>query len=294
VDDIAHPASAPQDALMKLSMLFTFVALASFGCGGDRPLVEAPTGGSDPAAASSATEATPLATADPPAVVPGPDAARSMPCRQRAREVEGAEDTSRLVSCPQGCAKEAGTVWGSEVYTDDSAVCPALVHAGVLPDSGGVASITFVRGLLAYVGSERNGVRSASYGKWRRSFYGQALGSDGKPVTTPPELPAEGTARIDCSHRGAVVDGATGASLTFLCPAGCAQQHYGLWGSGPYTSDSNLCAAATHAGILPAEGGRAIVTLTEGQPSYAASTKNGVVAHKYGKYGRSFTVSAAK
>jgi len=281
---------------MKLAIFCTFMGLASIGCGGERPPAETPTGGSgaDSPAASSVTATAPLVTPDEPAVVPGPETARSMPCRQKAREVEGAEDSSRLVSCPQGCAKEAGTVWGTGVYTDDSAVCPALVHAGVLPDSGGVASITFVRGLLAYVGSERNGIRSASFGKWRRSFYGQALGSDGKAIAAPPELPAEGTALIDCSHRGAVVDGEAGANLTFVCPAGCAQQHYSLWGSGPYTSDSHLCAAATHAGILPAEGGRALVTLIEGQPSYAASTKNGVVAHKYGKYGRSFTVSAAK
>jgi len=207
-----------------------------------------------------------------------------------ARDVEGKEDSSRLVRCPAGCSK-GGTVWGTDVYTDDSAVCPALVHAGVLPESGGVASVTFVRGLLAYVGSERNGIKSNSYGSWRRSFYGQSLGQDGQPSSPAPTLPDANTARVDCSHRGNVVGGKAG-SLLIVCPAGCAERSYSVWGSNPYTLDSNVCAAAVHAGIIPSGGGSALVTLSAGEPSYAASKKNGIEAKKYGKYGSSFTVAA--
>jgi len=184
-------------------------------------------------------------------------------------------------------------VWGTAVYTDDSAVCPALVHAGVLPESGGVASITFMRGLRAYVGSESHGVKSSSYGKWARSFYGQALGPEGKAVTAAPQLPLDAVS-VDCSHAGRVAGTERGESLTILCPPGCAGQYHALWGSNPYTSDSRVCAAAIHAGVIPPEGGRVVVTLSDGQATYVGSTKNGIESHKYGQFGLSFTVSAVK
>jgi hypothetical protein len=61
-----------------------------------------------------------------------------------------------------------GMVWGSDVYTGDSTLATAAVHAGVLqPGERGVVRVTFVDTLnVAFVGSERNGILSDSFGPW--------------------------------------------------------------------------------------------------------------------------------
>jgi hypothetical protein len=62
-------------------------------------------------------------------------------------------------------------VWGTDVYTDDSSVCTAAVHAGLITlDEGGVVVIRIRRGLDAYEGSTRNGVRTSAYEHWDGSF----------------------------------------------------------------------------------------------------------------------------
>ena len=282
---------------MKQTVLFLFACVLALGCGSSQPAPETPAPGvegSNPAPTPPATAEVATPPPSPTTGGPGTEAALPMPCRKKASDVPGAGDSPRLVRCPQDCTNEAGTVWGTGIYTADSAVCPALVHAGVLPAAGGVASITFVRGLAAYVGSEQNGFKSNSYGKWSRSFYGQSLGSDGQPASPAPQLPAANTVRIDCSHHGNVAGSGTGTTLTVICPAGCAERSHAVWGSNPYTVDSQACAAAIHAGAIPASGGAAVLTLADGQPSYTGSAKNGIETRKYGKYGSSFTVAPGK
>ncbi len=64
-----------------------------------------------------------------------------------------------------------GTVWGSGTYTDDSSVCTAGVHAGVISQQGGgVVVIVISPGLSSYEGSTSNGVTSVGYGSWYGSF----------------------------------------------------------------------------------------------------------------------------
>jgi hypothetical protein len=62
-------------------------------------------------------------------------------------------------------------VWGTSFYTDDSSVCTAAVHAGLITlAEGGTVAIKILPGLDAYVGSTRNGVHSSSFEKWDGSF----------------------------------------------------------------------------------------------------------------------------
>lgn len=65
-----------------------------------------------------------------------------------------------------------GVVWGSDVYTGDSALAAAAVHVGVLADGErGVLRVTFVDALnVEFVGTERNGVYSQDYGAWPVGF----------------------------------------------------------------------------------------------------------------------------
>lgn len=63
------------------------------------------------------------------------------------------------------------TVWGTDVYTDDSSICTAAVHAGkITRAAGGTVTIEITPGQEAYIGSARNGVTSSNYGSWGGSF----------------------------------------------------------------------------------------------------------------------------
>src|SRR5689334_8891904 len=59
--------------------------------------------------------------------------------------------------CPAG--GHAGSLWGTDTYTDDSSVCTAAVHTGAMTtDGGGIVTIEIRPGLATYTGSTRNGV----------------------------------------------------------------------------------------------------------------------------------------
>jgi hypothetical protein len=60
-------------------------------------------------------------------------------------------------------ATQSGTVWGTDVYTDDSAMCRAEFHAGRIPLSGGVVTVMRGQGRALDVGTTRNGVASNDY-----------------------------------------------------------------------------------------------------------------------------------
>ena len=65
----------------------------------------------------------------------------------------------------------SGRLWGTDVYTDDSSIATAAVHAGLISvQSGGTVTIEIRPGQSAYQGSVRNGVTSSSYGSWGASF----------------------------------------------------------------------------------------------------------------------------
>ncbi|HXG58550.1 MAG TPA: LCCL domain-containing protein [Thermoanaerobaculia bacterium] len=96
-------------------------------------------------------------------------------------------------------------------------------------------------------------------------------------------------ARPDPGNLSAHANAAEGTVLYFRVtgtPSGGA-----VWGSNPYTTDSNLAKAAVHAGAVRA-GETAVVkvTIVAGQPKYAGSTKNGVTTSSWGRYGKSYRV----
>jgi len=64
-----------------------------------------------------------------------------------------------------------GNIWGDGVYTDDSSLAVAAVHAGVLRrEEEGIVAVRILPGRKEYVGAERNGVVSESYGEWHGSY----------------------------------------------------------------------------------------------------------------------------
>lgn len=65
-----------------------------------------------------------------------------------------------------------GSVWGTGVYTSDSSLATAAVHAGALKvGESGVVKIRFVQSPPNYVGSNQNGVASSDYGPFTSGSY---------------------------------------------------------------------------------------------------------------------------
>jgi beta-lactam-binding protein with PASTA domain len=63
------------------------------------------------------------------------------------------------------------SVWGSNPYTDDSSICTAAVHAGVITFSrGGVVEIIISKGARSYPASTANGVTTQEWGRFEGSF----------------------------------------------------------------------------------------------------------------------------
>jgi hypothetical protein len=90
------------------------------------------------------------------------------------------------VACPPGC-EATGGLWGTDIYTADSAICRAGIHAGVISQAGGVLSVALAPGQPAYRGSTRNGTMSNDYGSYGKSY---TLMPGGTPPTqSPPQGP---------------------------------------------------------------------------------------------------------
>jgi hypothetical protein len=72
--------------------------------------------------------------------------------------------------CPPAAGR-SGNVWGTDIYTDDSSICEAAVHAGVIQrEEGGVVHYERLGAQPSFRGSVRNGVSSSSYPSWPGSF----------------------------------------------------------------------------------------------------------------------------
>jgi hypothetical protein len=71
-------------------------------------------------------------------------------------------------ACP--AANQTGNVWGTDIYTDDSSICEAAVHAGVIGREGGMVHYERLGAQQSFRGSVRNGVSSLDYAAWPGSF----------------------------------------------------------------------------------------------------------------------------
>ncbi|MDP2307412.1 MAG: LCCL domain-containing protein [Pseudomonadota bacterium] len=66
---------------------------------------------------------------------------------------------------------DLGSIWGTDVYTDDTDVCTAAAHAGVITRlSGGTVLIEIRPGRSWYPGSTRNDITSGTFPEWGGSF----------------------------------------------------------------------------------------------------------------------------
>lgn len=186
-----------------------------------------------------------------------------------------------LVCHCSGDAVATGSVWGSDIYTDNSELCRAALHAGAVREEGGTIRVDARPGRVACRASTRRGVASGDWGSWQRSFLvTRATAAN----SVSPGYPENGPAICPAS---AGVLATPGTTLTCRCPAEAATSG-SVWGSGPYTTNSAICPAARHAGVIGSRGGTVTLRAAPGRSSYAGSEANGVSTGDWGSYPTSF------
>lgn len=103
----------------------------------------------------------------------------------------------------------------------------------------------------------------------------------------------DATAQIDWQTSPLDLDlrGMNGERYAFRCPPGKPIPSR-IAGSGPYTDDSSICAAAVHTGVIHAkDGGHVTIEIRPGQARYAGSDRNDVTSGDYdGSWDGSFVV----
>jgi outer membrane protein OmpA-like peptidoglycan-associated protein len=202
-------------------------------------------------------------------------------------------DTTEPVTC--SCTADAiaeGGVWGMDVYTGDSAVCRAALHAGVVGKSGGPVTVVPEAGRKAYPGVTRNGVSSSNHGDFRSSFrFAAAVPAPVGAATAaaPPQVRMVSTAS-DCPDNFAAYADTT-AQLMCACTADATAEG-GVWGMDVYTGDSAVCRAALHAGVVGKSGGTVTVVPEAGRQAYPGVTRNGVSSSNHGSSRSSFRFAA--
>ncbi len=205
-----------------------------------------------------------------------------------ARAYKGRVGEPIALTCPPG--GWPGTVWGTDTYTDDSSICTAAVHAGVITfATGGPIALQMKPGQGSYRGTIRNGVSSERYQAWDGSFSVSAY--------TPPPPPAPPAAPppppVISWQRDAVGLAPNGRRFTFVCrPPAVAAVVKGL---DIYSWDSSICNAAVHAGaITAAKGGTVIIEMRPSEASYAGSTRNGITSSTGTRTTLAFVVISGK
>jgi len=126
---------------------------------------------------SKKPESTGAASAAPAAPLSG-----DVPCPARFVDLPAAGQLADN-QCLCG-ATAGGKVWGSGIYTPESAICAAAIHAGAVPREGGSVTIRAAQGCAAYAGSTNNAVSTLPGGRGQRSFYFPSVG-DGKCGPVP-------------------------------------------------------------------------------------------------------------
>ena len=230
------------------------------------------------------------------------------------RGISGLLPGSVLFLSIKGDASASSSLWGTDIYTLDSNVAAAAVHAGLLANGQtGTVAVIICDGLPSYSGSSRNGVTSNSWGSYGLSFkfipisQGTAAMAQTSPNMPGPTLPAQQPPQsaqkqpITNKQNFYVFDDADvlmkmrkpkAGEVVYVQVTGTTSGS--VWGTDIYTIDSNLGTAAVHAGVLSnGQKGIVKVRLLPGQSGYVASTRNGVTTRNYGSYGMSYSLELA-
>ncbi len=188
-------------------------------------------------------------------------AAPAEPCPNQAT------DLAQPIICGCTAGHSGGSVWGSGPYTADSNICSAALHAGAVGAAGGNVRVTPEPGQSSYSGTTANGITTSDWGSYGASFTVVAAGGAASALPVCSTIPS-GQDMHSCA-----------------CPSNPPTGS--VWGSGPYTSDSDICSAAVHAGYIDETGGEVHVLRVMGLSAYGGTESYGVQSADWGAYGDS-------
>lgn len=176
--------------------------------------------------------------------------------------------------------RDSGAVWGDALYTLDSDLGTAAVHAGLVRvGETKTLRVWVVPSPGSFGESSRNGIQSRRWGPFPAAFIMQAADSSAGIVNRSniPRRNPNVIARLEI-----------GESLT-LSVTGVDKGP--LWGTNEYTGDSLIDAAAVHAGAVQVgERAEVIVTRVEAPARFEGSSQNGVRSNSWGSYPTAFKV----
>ncbi len=200
-----------------------------------------------------------------------------------ASAFRGQNGTNIAYTCPK--AGILGSVYGTGVYTDDSSVCSAAVHAGLITlAAGGKVTIKILPGRASYLGSTRHGVTSSSWGAYSGSYSFVVA----PKAPTGPILDGGRTWKATA----AAFSTKTGNRYRYSCPP--SGKLGPVRGTKVYAPNSSVCSAAVHAGqISVTQGGNVVILMQAGKSSYAGTVKNGVTSQAAGPSTGSFIFTKA-
>uniref|UniRef100_A0A8D2JHP4 Vitrin n=1 Tax=Varanus komodoensis TaxID=61221 RepID=A0A8D2JHP4_VARKO len=94
--------------------------------------------------------------------------------------------------------------------------------------------------------------------------------------------------QIECDVKAAKI---INPEFIAMCPSGCQDVKYRVYGTDIYASFSSICGAAIHSGTIDRSGGKILVQKVAGQSGYKGSFTNGIRSLSLPRWRESFIVS---
>ena len=92
--------------------------------------------------------------------------------RGNISEIDGDVGSAFRFMCPPGCANNGGAIYGTGIYTEDSNICKAAVHSGIINNnSGGWIVLTRAYGWKKFPGTIKNEVQSLQLEDERKAAF---------------------------------------------------------------------------------------------------------------------------
>jgi hypothetical protein len=137
-------------------------------------------------------------------------------------------------------------------------------------------------GCPIFRGQPKNGVQSVNFAPYGRTFY-FAKEAPACSVQTADDPAGECPFTMSVFRRMK-----PGQTWRCRCTEARVKSQGWVYGTTRYTTDSNTCLAALHAGAVQSAGGDVTAVTGEGCSRFPASQKNGVTSRAWGAHAMSF------
>lgn len=169
-----------------------------------------------------------------------------------------------------------GSCYGGEdnIYTDDSPLSVAAVHAGLLKaNETKLVKVKVMAARNSYPSINRNGITSEQFDSSDGSY--QLLAPSPEEFANAPSTMSAFIGKYDMVFVFRVTGSKEGP----------------IWGGkdGVYTTDSEIATAAVHAGLVKSgQTGIVRIKMLPGRSSYSEFTSNGITSHGFGEWEGSY------